>query len=202
MTLETLSVVVIVLCVLVGVALLMVFALARQIGLLHTRLAPAGALMNSAGAEVGADAPKLALRDISDRPIQVGGASAMATLVLFVSPNCPVCKELVPVAKSMARGDKLRLLFASDGQTIDAHAAYVERMQLGDYPYLVSSELGMQFGADKLPYAALIDEAGILRSRGLVNSREHLESLVESMRSGFQSLQDYLVHEKQLEQAS
>lgn len=192
MTPETLTIVVAILGFIVALLLVLVFALARQIGLLHTRLAPAGALLNSAGAEVGAEAPKLALQDIRGRPVQIGGPGPGPTLVLFVSPNCPVCKELVPVARSMARADKLRLIFASDGQNADAHLAYIERMGLADYPYLVSAELGMQLGADKLPYAALIDGSGILSSRGLVNSREHLESLLEAKETGYGSIQDYL----------
>ena len=56
----------------------------------------------------------------------------------------------------------------------------------------------MKFEVSKLPYAVLIDEEGVLRSKGLVNSREHLESLVESMHSGYESIQDYLVKEELL----
>jgi methylamine dehydrogenase accessory protein MauD len=203
MSIETLSVIVLVLCVTVTLLVVLVLALARQIGVLHTRLAPAGALMNTAaGPEVGSPAPKLALQDINGKPVQIGGASATPSLILFVSPNCPICKELVPVACSMARSEKLRLLFASDGGELEKHADYVSRMDIADYPYLLSSELGLKFAASKLPYAALIDGDGVLRSRGLVNSREHLESLVESMLSGYDSIQDYLVKEQQLEQAS
>ena len=43
----------------------------------------------------------------------------------------------------------------------------------------------------RLPFAALIDEQGVLRARGLVNSREHLESLFEAKRLGVASLQEY-----------
>lgn len=202
MSLETLSVMVMVLAGVVAVLVVMVLALARQIGILHTRLAPAGALTTSAGPEIGAPAPKLALRDLKDRSVQIGGEGATATLLLFISPKCPICKELVPVAQSMARADKLRLLFASDGGELAQHAEYVDAMGIADYPYMLSSELGMSFGASKLPFAVLIDASGILRARGLVNSREHLESMVESMLSGYVSLQDYLVQEQGLEQAS
>ena len=41
------------------------------------------------------------------------------------------------------------------------------------------------------PFAALLDERGVLRARGLVNSREHLESLFEARRIGVASLQEY-----------
>lgn len=202
MTIESLTVMVALLGAIVTVLLILVFALARQIGILHTRLAPAGALMTTSGPEIGSAAPKLALLDIAGTPVQIGGSAAQALLVLFVSPSCPICKELVPVACSMARAEKLRLVFASDGGDLTRHQAYIDKMGIGAYPYVISSELGMQFAAGKLPFAALMDRDGVLRSRGLVNSREHLESLVESMLSGFNSIQDYLVQEQQLEQAS
>jgi len=33
----------------------------------------------------------------------------------------------------------------------------------------------MTYRVSKLPYAVLIDEEGVLRAKGLVNTREHLE---------------------------
>ena len=58
-------------------------------------------------------------------------------------------------------------------------------------PYVVSAPLGRSYQVNRLPYAALLDQAGILRARGLVNSREHLESLFEAQRLGVASLQEY-----------
>jgi hypothetical protein len=39
-----------------------------------------------------------------------------------------------------------------------------------------------------------VDDHGILRARGLVNSREHLESLFEAKRRGVGSLQEFFEH--------
>jgi hypothetical protein len=50
----------------------------------------------------------------------------------------------------------------------------------------------MTFHVDKLPHAVLIDEHGTLVGRGLVNSREHLESLLVARETGFASVQSYL----------
>jgi hypothetical protein len=44
----------------------------------------------------------------------------------------------------------------------------------------------------RLPWAALVDAQGILRSQGLVNSREHLESLLEAEALGVATLQEHL----------
>jgi methylamine dehydrogenase accessory protein MauD len=62
---------------------------------------------------------------------------------------------------------------------------------LGEFPYVVSAPLGMTYQVSRLPFAALLDAAGKLRARGLVNSREHLESLFEAQRLGVASLQEY-----------
>lgn len=194
---------VIVLWIVVAALVVLVIALARQIGVLHTRLAPAGALMTSAGPKVGELAPQLELDSLTGGTLTVGGATGMAQLILFVSPTCPICKTLVPVAKSLARDEKRRLslAFASDGGEPAQHEQYVSAMDIDAYPYVISLELGMKFEVGKLPYAVLIGADGVLRSKGLVNSREHLESLVESMDSGFESIQDYLVQEGAFELA-
>jgi methylamine dehydrogenase accessory protein MauD len=171
-----------------------VLALGRQVGLLHTRLAPAGALVTASGPKVGEFAPRLSLATLTGDTLEVGGPRSRALLILFVSPTCPLCKALVPAARALARSERQRLdlAFASDGGDATSHGRYVADMEIEPWPYVQSFELGMRFEVAKLPYAVLIDAAGVLRSKGLVNSREHLESLLESMDSGFATLQDYL----------
>jgi len=50
----------------------------------------------------------------------------------------------------------------------------------------------MVYQVGKLPYAILIDADGIIRAKGLVNSREHLDSLILAEESGFGTIQAYL----------
>ena len=181
---------------LVVVLSIVVFALARQVGILHERVAPAGALMPTNGPKVGETTEVLAATDLTGRAQTIGGASAdgNATLVLFISPTCPICKSLVPTAVSLAGHEKrrLRLVFASDGDKLEQHQAYVSDLGIDAFPYIVSQALGLTYAVSKLPFAVLIGADGSLKSKGLVNSREHLESLVESMDSGVASLQDYV----------
>ena len=68
-------------------------------------------------------------------------------------------------------------------------------IDLGPKPHLAyinSPQVGMAFQVGKLPYAVLIDEEGVIRAKGLVNSREHLESLVIAKETGYGSIQAYL----------
>lgn len=183
-----------VLWVVVVALTLVVLALVRQVGILHERIAPAGALLLERGLKVGEPAPVVAVTDLEKRSHSIGAASAdgRSTLLVFVSPSCPVCKALLPVLKASVRSERnwLAIILASDGEEQEQRQ-FVADQGLSDIPYILSAPLGMAFQVGRLPFAAVIDPAGILRARGLVNSREHLESLFEAQRRGVASLQQY-----------
>lgn len=189
-----LAISVIVLWIVVLGLLAVVLALTRQLGVLHERIAPVGALMLNRGLTVGEQAPAMDIADLEGRTIRLGSprVDGKSTLVLFVSPTCPVCKSLLPIVKSSGKQERdwLDIILASDGAA-DEHREYVRANGLGGVPYVLSAPLGMTYQVSRLPFAALLDEAGILRARGLVNSREHLESLFEAKRLGVSSLQEY-----------
>ena len=171
-----------------------VFALTRQIGVLYERVAPAGALMIGRGVVAGEVAPVVRAARLDGGTEMVGSAPAdgRSTLVFFLSPSCPVCKTLLPALRSMAQAEasELRVLVAGDGAG-DEHEAFARREKLEALPYVVSSQLGVSWQISKLPYAVLLDGGGVVRSHGIVNSREHLESLVEARERGVASIQDY-----------
>jgi methylamine dehydrogenase accessory protein MauD len=168
-------------------------ALARQVGVLHTRLAPAGALAINSRLSPGEAAPQLDVESLSGEVMQVGGARDRSQLLFFLAPSCPVCKSLLPVLRSAARGESswVDVVLASDGE-LAAHREFVASHELTSFPYIVSELLGRTFGVSKLPYAVLIDEAGRIAALGLINSREHLESLFEAKERGTATLQQHL----------
>jgi methylamine dehydrogenase accessory protein MauD len=169
-------------------------AVVRQLGVLHERIAPVGALMLAKGLKVGDPAPQIAVQDLEGRAITVGAmrTDERAALIMFVSPTCPVCKALLPALKSSLAAERewLDIILASDGETA-SQREFVLAHRLGGFPYVVSAPLGISYQVSRLPFAVLIDAQGVLRARGIVNSREHLESLFEAKRLGFASIQDY-----------
>jgi methylamine dehydrogenase accessory protein MauD len=184
----------VVLWILVLVLSVVVLALVRQLGVLHERIAPAGALMLNRGPAVGEAAPVVEVADLEGHAHRVGAArtDGRSTLLLFVSPTCPVCKSLLPAIKSSRKDERawMDVILASDGDTLEQRQ-FVGSQGLDGIPYVVSAALGLAYQVGRLPFAALLDEHGILRARGLVNSREHLESLFEAKRLGVASLQEY-----------
>ncbi|QVQ29226.1 methylamine dehydrogenase accessory protein MauD [Achromobacter deleyi] len=172
---------------------LIILALSRQIGVLYERVAPMGALTMDKGPGVGEAAPRFELADLLGRRITVGDHGQHSQLLFFLSPTCPVCKKLLPILKSVASTENawLRIVLASDGE-MPEHLAFYKQAGLERFPYLLSAELGMKFQISKLPYAVLIDETGTLRAKGLINSREQLESLFTAKELGVASVQDFL----------
>jgi len=172
----------------------MVAALARQVGILHERIAPAGALTLHQNVKVGEVPTPLELRTATGGSITVGGKrNGRSQLLFFAAPDCPVCKSLLPVLKSSARAeaDWLEVVLAGDGDSA-AYQQMAAQHGLDGVPLVLSEALGRSFGVSKLPYGVLIDEAGRVASLGLINSREHLESLFEAKERGVASIQEFL----------
>jgi methylamine dehydrogenase accessory protein MauD len=173
--------------------LVVVIALSRQIGILYERIAPMGALMMDSGPKVGEASLVFQLPTLGGGDLQLGTPGPRSTLLFFLSPTCPVCKKLLPILKSVKKseGDKLDVVLASDGNPPE-HEEFRRRADLGAFAYVLSAELGMRYHVSKLPYAVLIDEAGRVRAKGLVNSREQLDSLFAARELGIASVQEYL----------
>ncbi|HEX7853420.1 MAG TPA: thioredoxin-like domain-containing protein [Sphingobium sp.] len=173
-----------------GVALL---ALARQVGILHMRVAPAGALTTADGPAVGSMVKPIDTHALDGSPVKIGGAApgTPLRLLMFVSAQCPLCKALIPMARAFAKAERVEIIFVGDDD-VTAQEDMIARHELQSYPFVNGPEVGRAFEVGKLPYAVLLDERGTLLSKGLVNSREHLESLVIAHEMGIASVQEYI----------
>ncbi len=169
------------------------WALARQVGVLYERIAPLGALVTDSGPKLGEPAPRFELPALNGARIAVGGERPKSQLLFFLSPTCPVCKKLLPVLKSASHAERdwLDVVLASDGEATQ-HLGFYGEFRLNEFPYLLSADLGMTYRVSRLPYAVLIDERGIIRAKGMINTREHLESLFNAKELGVGTVQHYL----------
>ena len=117
---------------LIGFGILLL-GIARQVGVLHQRMGPAGALMLSKELKVGERSPEFPLVAVDGRKLIVGAPDphGRSSLIAFVSPDCPVCASLLPTIKRVANEEQsqLKVIFASDGKT-EAHQRYVSEKGL------------------------------------------------------------------------
>lgn len=182
-----------VLWVIVLALIVVIFALARQIGVLFERISPMGALVNDSGPKIGDTTPVYTLPNLNGGAVTIGPKPNRSTLVFFVSPTCPVCKKLLPILRSVKsdEGKWLDVVLASDGE-LDKHKRFIDTARLSDFPYVVSTELGLAYRVSRLPFAVLFDEHGTIKAKGLINNREQLESLFNASEMGVGSIQNYL----------
>lgn len=157
---------------------LMTIVLFRQLGLLHLRLGPGGALALDEGPSLHNDAPAFSATDMLGRFHAVGGAGQATTLV-FVAPRCGACEELIPAVRAVHRSLRphARLLVISRGDDI-ATADY--RRSLKDVPVIAAPDLSTLYGISTTPFVIQVSEGGQVVAKGVVNTLEQLEGLLDS----------------------
>lgn len=142
--------------VLLVVLCFVVVALARQVGTLHLRLGPRGALeIDTEGPTLGEALPAVPARAADGGTVTVGGPGTRR-LVLFSSPTCIVCREVTPALPAAARAFDLVPQVVQDPD--------VERT----------------FDVPGTPFLLVLDELGIVRAKGTVNNLEQVEGLVDT----------------------
>lgn len=132
-----------------------VVALARQVGTLHLRLGPRGALeVDSEGPPLGEAPPAVPAVDEGNRRVLVGGPGP-SRLVLFSSPTCSICRDVAPGVAAAASAAGLTSLILHDPD--------VERV----------------YDVPGTPFLLVMDELGVVRAKGTVNNLEQVEGLVD-----------------------
>jgi len=170
-----------------GVAALLL----KRVRTLYRKIAPLGALAPTNPAT--RTLPAHSTTTLANSPLTIGGPNptGRSTLLLFVSGTCLVSKKMAPIAADFSRSEHLTLHYLGD-DTPEAQRAALQTLSIPAENFINDPTIGRTLGVDRVPFAALIDDTGIIIARGLVNSREHLESLLSVQETGHTSIQSYL----------
>lgn len=126
-----------------------VVALLRQIGVLHTRVAPMGIHFAGEGPELDEPAPTMDSVDYASSPY---------TLLAFTSPTCEICSTLKPALKRLSRSyDEIDLRIVDH----ETEASSFSDFRVRSTPYLIA-----------------IDADGVVRSRGVANTLDQVEEML------------------------
>lgn len=124
-------------------------ALLRQIGLLHTRIAPMGVHFAGEGPELDSPAPDGYAYDYTNNDL---------SLVAFTSKSCTICAELKPGLNKIAK--------TYDGLVLRVLDAEVDQRTFA------------AFKVRSTPYLIAVDRSGLVRSRGIANSLDQAEEML------------------------
>jgi methylamine dehydrogenase accessory protein MauD len=141
---------------LLTVLCVIVVALARQVGTLHLRLGPRGALeMDTEGPPLG-EAPPPRPVSLADGGRATLGGPGVPRLILFVSPTCPICEEVKPSVPAAAASAHLAAQLIHDADAEE------------------------HWNVPGTPFAVVLDRTGVVRAKGTVNNLEQLEGLADT----------------------
>jgi methylamine dehydrogenase accessory protein MauD len=167
-----------VLWLLVVVLCFVVVALARQVGTLHLRLGPRGALeSDDEGPPIGEAPVPAELTGIDGRVVDVGGPGDPQVL-LFVSPGCHLCEEVLPSIGVAARTKHMAPVVLVDADPIETNHLFATR-KLGA-AIAPAAQLAAAYAVPGTPYVVVLDDLGVVRAKGTVNNLEQLEGLIDT----------------------
>ncbi|HET9014991.1 MAG TPA: redoxin domain-containing protein [Thermomicrobiaceae bacterium] len=160
-----------------------VMGLLRQLGLIQLRLGPEpGVLLTREGLERGTQAPDFEATNLnSNEPMRLGSLRGQRTVLVFVSPTCFSCRQLAPHLNEVRRNQEghthiVTICYGSQDTCSEFRAAYrLETPLLLD----ATNAIGKSYNVNMTPFAYLIDENGVVRIRGVVNSWPQLEALID-----------------------
>jgi methylamine dehydrogenase accessory protein MauD len=164
--------------ILVAVLCVIVVALARQIGTLHLRLGPRGALeMDDEGPALGEGRPPISGQDLEGNAVRVGGQGSEQFL-LFVSPGCMVCEQVMPSIGAVAEATGKRPLVLTDLDEVESRLAFQHKRVAA--PIVASGESFRTYEVPGTPYVVVLDDQGVVQAKGTVNNLEQMEGLIET----------------------
>ena len=154
----------------------------RALGLLRWRLEQLEATMPSrlgrSGLKVGKKAPDFVLPSVAGADIGLHDYAGGKILLVFMQPGCGPCHRVTPDLDRLHRQSDVQVLVVQNGdlETIRKWA----REQRPRFPVVVQEKfsLSKRYEMFATPFAFLIDEHGIIVSKGVVNNGQHIRFLL------------------------
>jgi methylamine dehydrogenase accessory protein MauD len=157
-----------------------VVALARQVGTLHLRLGPRGALeLDDEGPPLGGELDPVELADLNGDPVTIA-APGETQLLLFVSPGCSVCEQVLPAVAAVADDGGMAPYVLSDAGVEDTARTLGGRRLRA--PLVPAAGFARSLEVPGTPYALVLDPAGVVRAKGTANNLEQVEGLADTAR--------------------
>jgi len=155
----------------------------RQLGLIQLRLGDdPGALITDSGLERGVQAPEFVAADSeTEAPVSLYELPSVPRLLVFASPGCLSCRELIPGLNEVrkTRSGEFDFLVICRGD-IESCRSF-GRMNRLEAPMVIDTngQIEKDYMVTLTPFAYLLDHEGRVVIRGVANDWRQLESLLD-----------------------
>ena len=151
----------------------------RALALLRWQLEQLEATMpgkiNRKGLKPGAAAPEFSLPDTAGDQVSLRDFAGRRVFLVFTQSGCRPCHAVLPELETLQAKGQVRVIVVNNGD-LGSTRDLTKRLSVS-FPVLIQEryELSKRYEAFATPFGFLIDERGVIASKGIINNRQHIE---------------------------
>jgi methylamine dehydrogenase accessory protein MauD len=150
----------------------------RALGFLRWRLeqmeATTPSRLGRGGLKVGKKAPDFTLPSVAGGEVSLHDFAGRRVLLVFTQSGCKPCHRIMPELNKLARAGKVQVLVVNNGD-LETTRKWAGEVRPG-FPALVQQQFRVSkcYEMYATPFAFLIDERGLIASKGIINNGQHI----------------------------
>jgi methylamine dehydrogenase accessory protein MauD len=131
------------------------------------------------GLKPGAAAPDFTLPGATGGEVALRDFAGRRVLLVFTQSGCGPCKRVMPELNRLQAAGELQVLVVNNGEPKETRAWAAEAR--ARFPIAVQDRysLSRRYEVFATPFAFLIDERGVIASKGIVNNRQHINYILD-----------------------
>jgi methylamine dehydrogenase accessory protein MauD len=151
----------------------------RALGLLRWRLEQLEATtpnrLGRGGLKPGKKAPDFTLPCVAGGEVSLHDFAGRRVLLVFTLSGCKPCQRIAPELNKLQRGGKVQVLVVNNG-ALEAARPWAEQAGVC-FPVLAQQQFSVskRYETYATPFAFLIDERGVIVSKGIINNGQHID---------------------------
>jgi methylamine dehydrogenase accessory protein MauD len=163
----------------------LIFLLYRQLGIMYLGSAEG---VSRDGLPVGTPAPDFRLTDQYGNVQQLSAYRGKPVYLVFGSPGCSPCRVLLPQAHEWLNAHPEMSIIWLNAAPPEETLKYVSDMgaTLPVVGFTPDDKVMENYRVRVTPFSFMVDEQGIIRAKGLVNTKAGIDLYYKEMRTGKQ----------------
>jgi methylamine dehydrogenase accessory protein MauD len=150
----------------------------RALGLVRWRLeqleATTPSRMGRGGLKPGKRAPDFTLPSVAGEDVSLHDFAGRRVFLVFTQSGCKPCHKVVPELNKLQRGGEVQVLVVNNGEA-EATREWAAEAD-ARFPVLKQRQFSVskRYETFATPFAFLIDERGVITSKGIINNGQHI----------------------------
>ena len=131
------------------------------------------------GLKLGKTAPDFALPNANVGEVALRDFAGRKLLLVFTQSGCGPCERIMPELNRLQAAGEVQVVVVNNGEP-EATRAWAEQVR-ARFPVAMQEEysLSRRYEVFATPFAFLIDERGVIASKGIVNHRQHIDYILD-----------------------